>query len=423
MNNKRSLLALWLMLASLVSCSKQTEQNAESPEPSSPKEGSFGALVRQLDLRTSKALGLLDNAGVIITSVRPGGTADSMGLKSGDVIREMDGLAVGNRQRFNLFLQYRSEGDALSLKVLNPSGTRSTVGTLKDALSLEDSLSWINQCAVAGDINAKCMMADAYLRGADGLRKNTSEGLKLATQAEQAGNPEAFIIIGQLYLHGAGVRKDEGKAAQMFLKAAEAGMPEGMLYYGQMLPSGTGVSLDEEEAVNWFRKASELDLGDAYAFLARCYLEGKGVPENPVTAYEMSEMGSKLGNAAASGISGHCLETGKGTGQDLNRAVDRYRFASIKGDIDATFALAAMKAEGRGCRLDVHESRRLFEKVAATGDPRGHYGLGISYTFGDGRMFKPNLVDARRHLRIAAEKGISAAHAALERLDEGLGVE
>ena len=91
------------------------------------------------------------------------------------------------------------------------------------------------------------------------------------------------------------------------------------------------------------------------------------------------------------------------------------------GDVQATFALGVLYAEGRGVKKDRNKAAELFEKAARTGHPLANYNLGLLFLKGDGKP--QNSYRAAMHIRYAAEKGIAVAQYDLAGLyQNGVGV-
>lgn len=81
------------------------------------------------------------------------------------------------------------------------------------------------------------------------------------------GHPQAWLILADHYLHGAGVARDPATAAEYYLLAAQAGIPRAQLQYGLMLLDGEGVTQDSNEALEWIFRAQ----AQGYAPAARVF--------------------------------------------------------------------------------------------------------------------------------------------------------
>jgi S1-C subfamily serine protease len=70
--------------------------------------------------------------GVVVTSVSPGSAADRAGLRTGDVIEKVDGVALNNGQTLGGVIQIHNPGDQVTLTVLRGGSTQEIKATLGD---------------------------------------------------------------------------------------------------------------------------------------------------------------------------------------------------------------------------------------------------------------------------------------------------
>src|SRR6202521_1641232 len=76
-----------------------------------------------------------------------------------------------------------------------------------------------------------------------------------------AGNVNAQVQLGVIYLTGDGVAKDDAEAVKWLRKAADQDNALGERYLAEMYFKGRGVPADIAEAAKWMRMAAEQ--GDA----------------------------------------------------------------------------------------------------------------------------------------------------------------
>src|SRR5579872_593361 len=95
-----------------------------------------------------------------------------------------------------------------------------------------------------------------------------------------AGDINAQIQLGVIYLTGDGVAKDDAEAVKWLRKVADQESPLAGRYLAEMYFKGRGVPADSREAAKWLRMAA--DQGDAQSQhnLAVLYTQGEGVPRN-----------------------------------------------------------------------------------------------------------------------------------------------
>ena len=84
----------------------------------------FGFRVQAVSGELLEALGVEGDAGVLVSDVEAGSSADRGGLVRGDVILRLEGESVAGVEAFHDVLVARGEGDPLAMVVASPSGTR-----------------------------------------------------------------------------------------------------------------------------------------------------------------------------------------------------------------------------------------------------------------------------------------------------------
>lgn len=77
-------------------------------------------------------------------------------------------------------------------------------------------------------------------------------------QAEQ-GDPEARVIVGEIYERGIGVEPDYAAAARWYRLAADDGSKRAQINLGHLYEQGLGVEADPKAAFDWYRRAAGRD--------------------------------------------------------------------------------------------------------------------------------------------------------------------
>ncbi len=146
------------------------------------------------------------------------------------------------------------------------------------------------------------------LAGPKGTHADLSKGLQAAAEQRwveaynefkgpaAAGNSNAQVNLGNLYLKGLGVAQSDARAFDWFEKAALQGNPLGEGKLAILYFYGLGVPSDHRKAAEWFLKAA--DQGDAGAarILADFYSNGDGVEKRPDEAYLWASVAADLGH-------------------------------------------------------------------------------------------------------------------------------
>jgi serine protease Do len=91
------------------------------------RRGALGISVASITPALAAGLGLSDSPGVILEDVTPGSSADSAGLKPGDVVIEMDGKKIQQPQQVAVILFSKQIGDLVKFTVKRSDATVSSV--------------------------------------------------------------------------------------------------------------------------------------------------------------------------------------------------------------------------------------------------------------------------------------------------------
>ena len=81
------------------------------------KLGSIGVKAQNITPTLAEGLGLLQNWGVILGDVYPGGKGDIAGLKQGDIILSIDGDVIEHVREFNVNILIKNDGEKVELVV------------------------------------------------------------------------------------------------------------------------------------------------------------------------------------------------------------------------------------------------------------------------------------------------------------------
>lgn len=155
------------------------------------------------------------------------------------------------------------------------------------------------QAAEAGDLDAMFNVA-SYIIWGDLTAQPEPEMAELALKYYQAnadaGDTDAMLDIGAMYLEGRGVPKDEEMALEWYTKAADLGGHNacrcvGNLYRYDVLDDGTPVPTADpdrlQQAFHWYEKGAEQDEENCLYELGDFYRRGIIVEADPHKAFEL----------------------------------------------------------------------------------------------------------------------------------------
>lgn len=187
--------------------------------------------------------------------------------------------------------------------------------------------------------NADAMyeLADRYLHGHNGVRKNTAKGLALLEDACNNDNRNAQYVYGQLLLNDAKSSDSEkSRGAELIIKAAESGHPDAMYLAGVLLYKGEyGIVKNLNKAFEYFSMASEQNNQKATYMMARMYLNGEGVKENKQRGFNLLIHTARNNPDAAFDLA-TIFEGGVIDGvKDERQAAENFVYAARKGNKNA----------------------------------------------------------------------------------------
>jgi S1-C subfamily serine protease len=90
---------------------------------------SFGAAIADVS-KVGPRLGLLENSGVYVGKINPGSVAEKLGLRTGDIIMNINGRFVTSTEEFAEVLSRLHKGSRIALSFLRENHTNNVEGTL-----------------------------------------------------------------------------------------------------------------------------------------------------------------------------------------------------------------------------------------------------------------------------------------------------
>ena len=184
-----------------------------------------------------------------------------------------------------------------------------------------------------------------------------------------AGNANAQVQLGVIYLTGDGVTKDDAEALKWLHMAADQDQPLAERYLAEMYFKGRGVPADNMEAAKWLRMAADQDDAQSQHNLAVLYAQGLGVPKNLKEAANWMRKAADQNLADAQLALGVFYENGEGVQEDPIEAAKWYRKAMDQGNIAAMNSLALLMATSRNTAVrNTEQAIALAEKAVASGN-------------------------------------------------------
>jgi uncharacterized protein len=270
-------------------------------------------------------------------------------------------------------------------------------GVLQDYRAAE---SWYLKAAAQGSGAAAADLAELYLDGPPGVRKDRNEALKWAREASRQNYPGAYNLLTRINSLAAastaqvprkepaqdlweeGVRLfqsgDQAGAAKPILRAAQAGNSLAQMQIGFQYEKGIGVPKSYVEAARWYRKAA--DQGDAAAMknIGQLYEEGLGVPEDWMEAARWYGKSADLANREGEGALARAYQFGIGVPQNRKISIQWDERAAAQGDSRSAYYARWLRdpTNNIGFRNDQEQALVLAGKLRfgvqlIGGDPAG----------------------------------------------------
>jgi TPR repeat protein len=239
----------------------------------------------------------------------------------------------------------------------------------------------LEQKAEAGDVEAQIVMGMVYMDG-NAVPRDYQKALILFQKAAAKGHPMAENSLGIMYLNGQGIERNPAEAFKWFQKAVEQGYAQAEYDLGYMYVSGRGIERNPAEAFKWFQKAAEQGYAQADRSLGLMYYKGEGVKRDQAKAVELLRKAAELGSPEGMYDLGAAYAEGQAVPRDYAQAANWYRKAAEQDYTPAQFDLAMAYHEGRGVSRDMQEAAKWFEKASNLGRASATYYLARMYLEG-----------------------------------------
>jgi localization factor PodJL len=163
--------------------------------------------------------------------------------------------------------------------------------------------------------------------------------------------------------------KFEGvRGAERLKEAAKAGDPNAFLELGNRFADGRGAPRDPKTAALWYERAAQFGSAPAQYRLASMYREGRGLERDPKIALKHFQAAAEAGNARAMHNTAVLLAEGVNGSPDYAGAADWFKKAAENGIKDSQFNLAILYARGLGTPQDLMASYAWFAAAGSQGD-------------------------------------------------------
>lgn len=317
------------------------------------------------------------------------------------------------------------------------SAFRPTASVMQPSDRQADSLRTVMMAAAdTASPEVKFRIATILEHGSDYLTPDTTEAIRLLTEAADSNYAPALNYLGFKYITGAGVEPDTATGVRMIHRAAYLGDPRSYNNLGWFYLQGEVVARDYAEAMRWFDLASRGGAPTAAAMLGDMYRDGSGTMPDTLAADSLYTLAIRrgLGDAQlrlidlnASRWKSLSPDSALNLGLSFYPApgpavgVVLFGIASDKGCAHADALLGDAYSRGIGVRADDKMALTHYYRAAAEGNPSAAYVVAeLLDMYPDALELldsgKPVIDDPRYWYDRAAKGGISDAAQATDSL-------
>lgn len=253
----------------------------------------------------------------------------------------------------------------------------STIGDTLDLFGGEDkskekktvSLEEMKQKAAAGDIEAQLDLGYMYLYGVNGVKADYKQALAYYEQAAEKKNAVALNNLGSLYFNGLGTKVDYPTAIKYFDEAARLGSNDAavnlaIIYLGS--DPQTKSKADFEKIYKLLEQAQTTNNTEKF-LLGYSYYKGFLVSPDYKKAFLLIKAAADAKYDEAQYVLSDFYINGWGTPKNYNRAVQYLRMSVAQGNPEAIMRLADILAEGKVYTRNIKNAHVLYNVASVMG--------------------------------------------------------
>lgn len=284
-----------------------------------------------------------------------------------------------------------------------------------------DAIKSYRALAEKGHPKAQWRMGVLAIQGRGG-RQDYKKAYEWLQKAEAKGLALAQFQIGKLYFDGKAFPKNLKKANEYcdraekkIIQEANAGDPEALVALGWMYLEGMGVAQIADYALQCYQKACDLGYLPAYWELGFIYQNGSGLPKNRDEAIRCLTVAADQGMARAQVALGELYSPSSDSGLPSNygKALELWKKAQAQGHPGALYRIGQYCMWGdRALPQDQPQAIKLWNEAlkTATGQLQMQLinDLGYAHSHGQGGL-PVDKREALKYYRMAADLGLTMA--------------
>jgi len=251
-----------------------------------------------------------------------------------------------------------------SLFSSEPSNIKTAIGLINSDTTDDQKLGLhiIENSAFKNNPQALLILADLYFEGR--LKdRNSTMAFILTKKASELNLPEAQNNLGFFYLKGIGTQKNPILSTQLFTKAANNQFPPSQYNLGMAHEKGLGTKKDIIEAVDLYRKSGNSGYIKAQIRLGKLYAN-----KQPKESFRWMRMAADNGHATAQYETAKAYLSGNGTPQNPTLAFDYLELAAKQDQPGSNFLLGELFYDGYGTSRNQEKGISLIKKAGNLGN-------------------------------------------------------
>ena len=279
-----------------------------------------------------------------------------------------------------------------------------------------DTRDVLEELASHGDTESITVLAQCILHKSEYLTDDElRSALRLLSQAVAVGNPEAKLLLAEMYYMGNGIEKSLYEAEKLIRDAAQAGCHGAVNFLGYLYEDKEYAGYNPDMAMKYYREGAEqgdiMSINNIYKLLIdKCedkltYKNGKlrELPDEAKDAIRYLKRAAAYGLPLAMSNYAVGYQTGLSGCIDYERAFELQRRAADSMNPVPLSRLALMYHDGTGCTRDDAAWVDYMLEAYEHGDLRAAYQLGNALRDGEG--IKKDVSRAMQMYQVGVEKG------------------
>ncbi|MEM9400031.1 MAG: SEL1-like repeat protein [Verrucomicrobiota bacterium] len=289
-----------------------------------------------------------------------------------------------------------------------------------DTESIKKGHTYLRNAATANDTTAQRILAEHLLQQND--IPSIKEAEELLIKAAEAHDPAALVLWADCIRKGVFSEPTPASLRHAFhltSHAAELLYPPAMRRLYTLHHKGLGTHMDESIAIEWLNLAAELGDPEAQTELAYHYWNTSDITPNyeHIRRWLLSAVAGSKPMPRAAYLLGTLYENGLSVPQDRSEAIRWYATAARNGHYQSQLLMLHLAYQGVVGVFTYEQDLVKLQAGADSGNQLDQFLLGKFYETGFPKFkLEKNLIRAHHYYDMAAQQGLPAAIATVEKL-------